>query len=238
MNAPQLRIGSAVCHLVAEGEGRLRRPQKELVADAVAQLVLRVARREIGRRCRATDRVRCATTSRPSSVSSCARIEPVQPSPMMTTSFVAACAPCLASGLVGVHSAAPDDADGRMGIALVVTADPVAVIVTGAREADHLPRAHVAIAAVDRIGEKSLLHVLEQALEERLAVDAVELERAALEALNDGVLVGAASSAKALPACSRRAMRSSAASASRYCCAGPSAFAAPAAWSLDERRLT
>src|ERR1700720_3455492 len=76
-----------------------------------------------------------------------------------------------------------------MGIALVVTVDPVAVVVPGARIADHAPRAHVAIAAVDRIGEESLSRVSEQQLEKRPPVDAVQLGGTAFEPANDGVLV-------------------------------------------------
>src|SRR5271169_6337533 len=97
-----------------------------------------------------------AMTSRPSSVNSCARIEPVQPRPMIATSFLGSFwAMGFASGLAGVPIDPSLDADGGTGVAFVMPGDPIAVIVAGARITDHAPRAHVSIAAVDRIGEKS-----------------------------------------------------------------------------------
>src|SRR2546423_15216452 len=53
-----------------------------------------------------------------------------------------------------------------MRITLVVAVDPVAIVVTGAGEADHLPRRHVAVSAIDRICEKSLPRILEDLSEE------------------------------------------------------------------------
>ena len=47
-----------LAHLVAESEGGLLRPQKELVPDAIAQLVLNVGGRKIGRRVAPWARVR------------------------------------------------------------------------------------------------------------------------------------------------------------------------------------
>ena len=89
---------------------------------------------------------------------------------MITTSFLGsfrAIGPL--SALVDVPIRPSHDADGRKRIALVMAVDPVAIIVARAWKADHAPGAHVAIAAVDRIGEKTLLRVLQQQFEERLA---------------------------------------------------------------------
>src|SRR6478672_5295457 len=129
-----------------------------------------------------------AMTSSPSSVSSCAMIEPVQPSPIMTTSFLGSLRAMAASMLRRPFRAA-GHADGRERKALVVAIDPVEIIVAGAGVADHRPRRHVAVAAVDRVGEEAHLDVLDGLLHERLAVGAFELEVAALKALQHGVLV-------------------------------------------------
>src|SRR5580698_9156700 len=123
-----------------------------------------------------------ATTSSPSSVSSCAMIEPVQPSPIITTSvfgnrwvmfFLSTRArrPLRPSG----------DADGWKRKTLIVTVNPIEIIVTGAGISDHLPGDHVAIAAVDWIGEKTHLYVLDDLHEKILSVDAVEFYGAAFE---------------------------------------------------------
>ena len=63
--------------------------------------------------------------------------------------------------------------------------DPVEIVVTSAWEADHFPGAHVAVAAVDRVREEPLLQVLQQLLEEFLAVRAFKLEVAAFKSLQD-----------------------------------------------------
>src|ERR1700730_16906938 len=81
------------------------------------------------------------------------------------------------------------DADDRQGDALVMTIDPVAVIVMRTREANHLPRRQVFVAAVDRIGEKAALRVLEDLGEKRLAVEAVKLERTVLQPLDHAVFL-------------------------------------------------
>src|ERR1700733_7785536 len=81
------------------------------------------------------------------------------------------------------------DADRRQRNALVMAIDPVAIIVMRARKADHLPRHHVPVAAIDRIGEKTGLSVGENELEEFLAIDAVKLERAVFQALDGFVLL-------------------------------------------------
>src|ERR1700712_2556987 len=58
----------------------------------------------------------------------------------------------------------------RMRGAVVVGLDPVAKIVAGAREADHRPAGHVAVAAINGIGEEALLGVLQQEREEGAAL--------------------------------------------------------------------
>src|SRR5580698_6189373 len=94
-----------------------------------------------------------ATTSNPASVSCWARIEPVQPSPTITTSFLAR---------VRANSALdPVDGDRSFGIRHVVLVDVIAIIVTRARKAQHLPARHATIAAVERVGEATFHGVLQ-----------------------------------------------------------------------------
>ena len=112
------------------------------------------------------------------------------------------------------------DADRRQRNALVMLVDPVAIIVMRAGKADHLPRRHVLVAAIDRIGEKAGLRVLEDQLEEILAVGAVELERAVLETFDDLVFLIVGKLGKDLLPYLPRQAASSAARALRYCCAG------------------
>jgi len=52
--------------------------------------------------------------------------------------------------------------------------DPVPVVVARAGKTDHLPAGHIAIAAVYGVGEKSLLRVLQQQLEERVSIRALK----------------------------------------------------------------
>src|ERR1700722_4861772 len=85
---------------------------------------------------------------------------------------------------------AAGDADGRIGIALIVATYPVAIVITSTGKADHLPGAHVAVATVDWIGKKTLLHILQQRLEKQISFDAFQVRGAALERLQDFVLAG------------------------------------------------
>src|SRR6195256_206553 len=89
-----------------------------------------------------------------------------------------------------IHSAR--DADGRKRKALVVTVDPVEIVVARARVPDHPPRDHVAVAAIDRIGKETLLHVIDRLLEKRLSVGALELHAVVLETTENTVLVAVA----------------------------------------------
>src|SRR5690242_4354690 len=97
----------------------------------------------------------------PAPVSSCARIEPVQPSPTITTSVDGSVRvmTCIARGdgpSMGDPIGSAGDADRRQREALVVALDPVAIVVAGARKPQHLPADHVAVAAIERIGEEAL----------------------------------------------------------------------------------
>src|ERR1700742_4910999 len=126
-----------------------------------------------------------ATTSKPASVSSCARIEPVHPRPIMTASLRGSLRAMLrlfkntgraVPPVVNKSSLCPVrmivDADGRQRDPLVMAIDPVAIIVMRPRKADHLPGGHVFVTAIDRIGKKTALRVLEDLAEELLAVEA------------------------------------------------------------------
>src|SRR5262249_40882406 len=79
--------------------------------------------------------------------------------------------------------------DRRQGKAFVVTTDPVEVVVSRARIADHLPRDHVAVAPVDRVGKEAHLNVSDDLREERLAVGSFELDFSAFQTLQDEGLV-------------------------------------------------
>src|SRR5689334_21623900 len=115
----------------------------------------------------------------PAAVSSWARIEPVQPRPMITTSLCGSLRAILSLFRRPFRTAG--ESDRRQRKALVMAIDPVEIVVARAREADHFPRAHVAVAAVQRVGEEALLDILDRLLEEFLAVGSIELHAAALE---------------------------------------------------------
>src|SRR5271155_2311690 len=126
-------------------------------------------------------------TSRPSSVSSLARIDPVHPRPMMTTSRAGSLCTILRLALDPFRAAFK--ADRRQRETLIVFVDPFPVVVTRAGKSDHAPADHVLVAAVDGIGEEALLHVLHDLLEKGFAIDAAERDRALLEAVEKRVLV-------------------------------------------------
>ena len=58
----------------------------------------------------------------------------------------------------------------------IVTLDPVAIVVMRAGESHQFPCRHVLIAAVDRIGKKALLGILEDWVKNAAALDVLELE--------------------------------------------------------------
>src|SRR3569623_1508438 len=124
-----------------------------------------------------------ATTSRPASVSSWARMAPVQPKPTITTSLRGSLRAIVLPFVRPFRAAG--DRHRAVRIRLIVLADVVAVVVTRARKTDHIPRHHVAIAAIDRIGEEALHGVLQHEIEEHLAVDLAELDLAGLEILEE-----------------------------------------------------
>src|ERR1700683_2057712 len=130
-----------------------------------------------------------AMTSSPSSVSSWAMIDPVQPRPMMTTSFLGSLRAMVTSPRFRRPLCATSHADRRQRKALVVAIDPVQVVVTGSGVADHFPCDHVAIAAVDWVGEKAHLKVFDDFGEKRLSVGAVELQFAAFKIAKHFILV-------------------------------------------------
>ena len=92
------------------------------------------------------------------------------------------------------------DADCRQRNAFIVTVDPVAIIIVRPRESDHLPRGHIFVAAVNRVGEEAVPGVRENEREEALAVEAIELERAVLQTRDDLVLLVVGEIRKALAA--------------------------------------
>ena len=67
--------------------------------------------------------------------------------------------------------------------------NPVEIVVARAGIADHFPRDHVAIAAIDWIGKKPLLHIFQNFVEERLCVGVVEVQLFLVEFLQNEILV-------------------------------------------------
>src|SRR5579862_5166467 len=110
------------------------------------------------------------TTLRPALVSSRARIDPVQPTPMTTAS--------VSLSVIMTHppSGKIRDRARRLVVFLAkVFFDVLAVGRGETRIADHLPRRHVAIAAIDRVGEKAFHAQIEQRVEEHAAGKAGKL---------------------------------------------------------------
>src|SRR5260221_13065973 len=97
-----------------------------------------------------------ATTLNPARVRSSERIEPVQPSPTITTSLAGSLPVMLAVQSLRRASArlpfgSAEDADRRQRIAFVVALDPIPIVVARPGESDHLPADHVAVAAIRAI---------------------------------------------------------------------------------------
>src|SRR5215469_2148806 len=96
-----------------------------------------------------------ATTLRPDSASSFARMPPVQPSPTMTTSTSLSLVAMVRS------SAQVCDADRVVGKSFVaIFRDVLAVDRDRAGKSEHAPARLVAVAAVDRVGEHAFHHGL------------------------------------------------------------------------------
>src|SRR5689334_3295413 len=72
---------------------------------------------------------------------------------------------------------------------LVVPLDPVAIVVTRAGETDHPPSRHVAVAAIDRVGEEAVTRVLQQYLEKRRRTGPLQLHRTILHPRDDPILL-------------------------------------------------
>src|SRR5271155_4350107 len=81
------------------------------------------------------------------------------------------------------------NADGRMRVAFVVPLDPVAIVVTGAGEADHFPGRHVTIAAVNGVSKEAVTRILQQYVKERLRNHALELQRSVFHPGDDPILL-------------------------------------------------
>src|SRR4030095_5397028 len=105
----------------------------------------------------------------------------VQPRPIMTTSFLGSLPAMTASASLRRPIRSAHDADRRKRKALVVTADPVEIVVACPRKSDHSPGDHVAVAAIDGISEKPLFDIREHLLEERRAGGPFELRFPMLE---------------------------------------------------------
>src|SRR5689334_24445473 len=80
--------------------------------------------------------------------------------------------------------------------AFVVALDPVEIVVARSGITDHSPGDHVAIAPIDGIREKSLLHVLEDLIEKNFCIDAVEFQFSFGEVVQEGILVRDTNSGK------------------------------------------
>src|ERR1700722_8127040 len=96
-----------------------------------------------------------ATTFRPASVNSLARMPPVQPSPTMTTST------SFSFVVMTIPLAHVRDADGLVGERLAaILRHVIAMHGDDARKADDGPTGLVAVAAIDRVGIHALDHGL------------------------------------------------------------------------------
>src|SRR4029077_2043324 len=95
---------------------------------------------------------------------------------------------CHAS-LGNIPGASAHDADRRKGITLVVTLYPIAIIVACSGKSDQLPTSHVTVAAIDRVGKKTFLGVLQEQCEESNAVDIRQSYLAGIDASQHLVLI-------------------------------------------------
>src|SRR5262249_47444455 len=123
------------------------------------------------------------TTLSPALVSSRARIDPVQPTPTTTASVSLSIVAIVLSLnffiLDGHHSGEVRDRTRRLVVLLAeIGLDVLAIGRRQARVANHLPRCHVAVAAVDRISEEAFHRELQQCVEELRAGECDELRLA------------------------------------------------------------
>src|SRR5690606_176891 len=131
-----------------------------------------------------------ASTCRPSSVSSCAMMDAVQPNPTSTTSTGSSRFAIVPPSDVGAHARAipAQDADGRQRVGLSVLSDFLDVVVPGPGKADQLPASEPAVAAVHRIGQESFLRVLPQHGKKSLGGNVSEFDLAGFQITQDFVL--------------------------------------------------
>jgi hypothetical protein len=186
--------------IVAEGHCRLRRPQKKLMLQAIPPFILRVGNGKVARgvppwaafdgddvQSGIGELVR-ENRAGPSQADD-DRILAWKPARRMKSlqKYERPGAALSKSSLRPVRMIV--DTDNRQRDGLVVAIDPVAIVVMRTRKSDHLPGGHIFVAAIDRIGKKAALRVLEDLGEEGFAVVAVELERSVLKPLDHVVLL-------------------------------------------------
>src|SRR5690348_6358616 len=126
-----------------------------------------------------------ASTCRPASVSSFARMLAVHPNPTSTTSTEGR---RVAMSRLLRRGVAARDAHERHVVFPAVLADLGHVVVARSRKPDELPADEVAVAAVDGIGEEALDGVHDEDLEELLAEVPGDLRLALLERVQEVVL--------------------------------------------------
>src|SRR5690606_16063911 len=130
-----------------------------------------------------------ASTCTPSSVSSCAMIDAVQPNPTRTTSTGFSLLAILPPLRAHARTVASQQAHRGHGVGVAVARDFVDIVVAGPRKADQLPACEVAIAAVHRVGEKTFLCVLPKNREKCLGRKVLQFDLVFIQVVQDLVLV-------------------------------------------------
>src|ERR1700722_19810412 len=127
-----------------------------------------------------------ATTFKPASHSCCPMMAPVQPKPTNTASTG-----LRVVAISSLPSGAALESYRWKRHTLAVASYPILVVIVSPWKADHLPCAHILVAAIDGIGEIAFLGILQKHGEERFSVDStVELHIAALQPFQQFVLIG------------------------------------------------
>src|SRR5580692_1138763 len=120
-----------------------------------------------------------ATTFKPASQSCCPMMAPVQPKPTNTASTG-----LRVVAILSLPARAALESDRGERYRLAVASYPILVVVVSPWKADHFPRAHVLVAAIDGIGKVALFGILQKHGKKRFGVDAaIELHIAALQSL-------------------------------------------------------
>src|SRR5689334_19462868 len=130
-----------------------------------------------------------ASTSRPASVSSCARMDAVHPNPTSTTSTGLSRVAIVSTPARRRQPVATGKTDGGHRVLLPVLINLIDVVVTRSRKTYQLPAREIAVASIDRIGKKAFASVFPQDLEELLGRRAGELDLAFFQAMENFVLV-------------------------------------------------